>query len=58
MKNIITLSFSDAELEQLRAYVNQAELDGWYYGTQTHFRKRHETIKSALGITDDSTKEQ
>ena len=61
MKNrihILNICLSDAELEQLRCYVNQTEIDGWYYDPEKNFSKHHETIKIALGmISDDSNKE-
>jgi len=35
-------------LEQLLAYVNNTEREGWYYGPKKQFLKRHQELKAWL----------
>ena len=44
-----------SELRQLQSYVEEVEREGWYYGPEDQFRKRHRNIKRALnlGSADD-----
>lgn len=37
-----------AMLNQLAAYIDSAERDGWYYAPKDQFRKRHELLKQWL----------
>lgn len=46
------IELKEAEINQLRSYIEQAEQDGWYYGNEAYFRKRHERIKKAFGMTE------
>lgn len=42
------LPLTNAEAEQLLAYVEQVERKGWYYGDKRWFEKRHQHIKHCL----------
>ncbi len=37
-----------AALMQLLAYVNHCQSEGWYWGNEAQFRRRHEKIKAWL----------
>jgi len=52
MPKLKLFAFTDAEVNQLRSYVEHCETDGWYYGTEKQFFARHERIKKQLGMTE------
>lgn len=39
-----------AEINQLLAYCEERDRDGWYYGVREHFEKRHESIVKKLNL--------
>ena len=40
--------FTDAEANQLFAYLNEQERTDWYYGVKNHFYARHKRIRMEL----------
>ena len=44
------LGITNAELKQLKDYVEHAEMEGWYYAPKHQFQRRHENIKAALNM--------
>lgn len=39
-----------AMLNQLSAYISDREREGWYYGNQDQFEKRHQKLKAWVAM--------
>lgn len=42
------LRLKDSEVGHILSLLEQNERDGWYYGNEKHYWKRHESIKKQL----------
>ena len=44
----IVLTLTKAEYVQLMSYIEDRDIEGWYYGNKKHFENRHKSIINKL----------
>ena len=59
MSESITKNLRLAHINQLYAYIQERERDGWYYGNKKHFEKRHKELETwVLSLYKEADKNQ